>query len=340
MSTSTTKVSSPVRHQDLTDQQITTVRKKVINEAKHNEYFDQFCEHETWEKGSKTMSCRRLVYPKVKPSEVVPSQEGIAPRPTKIKYATFLYSVDDYRDKVEYTDESKRYNFDDVVRDSGDVLGNMFGQKLDYVKGKPFISSKATVTPVTVGSTPSLLKTMSKAKIILGKNKGLKWGNGSFLMMATPEVLDILNDELEAKGSSLDEATKKELANGCIYQKKGFIISECPSDLLIKNDSTHYVVFLAKTPEGKKPVTARSMGEVEVINNGLGSGILLDEDGNITNDANHQKGSVAVNALGLGAHINDDMCILVCEFPVETVAGSELEESGRSNYVSESESPE
>ena len=81
------------------------------------------------------------------------------------------------------------------------------------------------------------------------------------------------------------------------------------------------------------------MGDVQVINNGLGSGIMIDEDGNITADDNHQKGSVAVNALGLGAHINDDMCILVCEFPVETIAGTELTESARSNYVSESESP-
>ena len=246
MSTTNTKVSSPIRHQDLTDQQITTVKKKVINQAKHDEYFDQFCEHEPWEQGSKTMSCRRLVYPKVKPSEVKASQENVAPRPIKIKYATFLYGVDDYRDKVEYTDESKRYNFDDVVRDSGDVLGNMFGQKLDYIKGRPFISSKATITPST-----TLLKTMSKAKIILTKNKALKWGNGSFLMMATPEVLEILNDELEAKGSSLDEATKKELANGCIYQKKGFIISECPSDLLIKDAEKHYVIFLGKLQKVK-----------------------------------------------------------------------------------------
>lgn len=78
------------------------------------------------------------------------------------------------------------------------------------------------------------------------------------------------------------------------------------------------------------------MGDVEVINNPLGSSVLLDEDGNITSDDNRQEGSVAMNALGLGAAINDDMCILVCEFPINTVAGTDLAMSDRTGYVSSS----
>lgn len=323
-----------IKHTDLTDEQIAHVQKKIVTQAKKDEYFDQFCEHEPWEKGSNTMNYRRLIYPKVKQNEVKASTEGVAPRPTKIEYATYQVAVADYRDRVNYTDESKRYNFDDVVRDSGATLSYLFKQKLDYIKGKPFISSKATLTAET-----TLLKTMRKAKIVLGKNEGKKWFGANFLMMATPEVLEILQDELEAKGSSLDEATKEELAEGAIYRKKGFIISECPSDLLQKDAEKHYVIFLARTHDGKKPVTCRKMGDVEVINNPLGSGVLIDEDGNITDDANHQAGSIAMNAKGLGAHINDDMCILVCEFPVTTISGTNLPASGRTGYVSTSSSP-
>lgn len=329
-----TATQSVIKHADLTDQQITTIQKKIVAQAKHDEFFDKFCEHETWEKGSKTMSFRRLVLPKVKPSDVKPAQEGVAPRPTKINYATFKTSVEDYRDKVNYTDESVRYNFDDVVRDSGDTLSHLFTQKLDYIKGKPFISSKCTVT-----AESTLLKTMSKSKIILGKNKAKKWFGAHFLMMATPELIEKLQDELEAKGSSLDEATKEELAAGITHRKKGFLITECPSDLFIKDENTQYVVFIGRTFEGKSPVTVRKMGEVEVINNPLGSSVLLDEDGNITSDDNHQQGSIAMNAKGLGAAVNDDMCILVCEFPMTTIPGSDISMENRTGYVSSSESP-
>lgn len=328
-----TTVQSVVKHQDLTDEQITLIQKRIVEGAKAEEYFDQFCEHEPWKPGSKTMSYRRLIMPKVKKEDVVPATEGVAPRPTKIAYATFEVSVDDYRDKVPYSDESKRYNYDDVVRDAGATLAYKFTQKLDYIKGNPFISSHATITP-----EDTVTATMRKAKLILGpsKNKAKHWVGGSYLMMATPEVIEKFQDELEAKGSSLDEATKEELAKGAIYKKKGFVISECPSDLLQKDANTHYIVFMGRTYEGKSPVTCRKMGDVEVINNPLGSSVLLDEDGNITSDDNKQQGSVAMNALGLGAAINDDMCILVCEFPINTVSGTDLAMSGRTGYVSSS----
>lgn len=325
------------KHTDLTDEQIAHIRKKVITQAQKDEYFDQFCEHENWEAGSNTMNVRRLIYPKVSPTDVKPATEGVAPRPTKIEYATYKVSVADYRERFNYTDESERYNFDDVVRDGGSTLAYLFKQKLDYIKGKPFISSKATLTAET--GTGALIKTMRKAKIVLGKNEAKKWLGANFLMIATPETIEILQDELEAKGSALDEATKEELAQGAVFRKKGFMISECPSDLLQKDGTKHYVIFLGRTPDGRKPVTCRKMGDVQVINNPLGSGVLVDEEGNITNDANHQVGSIAMNALGLGAHISDDMCILVCEFPVTTIAGTNLTASGRTGYVSSSNSP-
>lgn len=329
-----TTVVTPIKHTDLTDEQITTIKKKIINQAKFDEYFDKFCEHETWEKGSKTMSSRRLIYPKVAPSEVKAATEGVAPRPSKIQYATFLTTVEDYRDKIPYTDESVRYNFDDVVRDAGSTLSYLFAQKLDYIKGKPFISSKCVLTKES-----TLIKTMRKAKIVLGKNKAKHYYGGKYLMIATPETIEILQDELEAKGSSLDAATKEELAQGVIHSKKGFVISECPSDLLQKNSTTHYVIFIGRTQEGRMPITASKMGDIEIINNPLGSSVLLDEDGNITSDDNHQMGSVAINAKGLSAAVNDDMCILVCEYTVSTIDGSNLAVSSRTGYKSDSSSP-
>lgn len=326
-------VAETIKHQDLTDEQITSIQKKIVTQAKKDEYFDKFCEHSKWGKGSKTLSYRRLIYPKVDPSEVKPAVEGVAPRPTKIAYATFETSVDDYRDKVPYTDESIRYNFDDVVRDAGATLGYKFTQKLDYIKGKPFISSKARIT-----AESTLIKTMRKAKIILGKNMAKHWAQGNYLMIASPEGVELLRDELEAKGSSLDEGTKVTLTNGTVLPaKKSFIISECPSDLLMINDHEQYVVFMGRTNEGKSPVEVKDYKDVEVINNPLGSGVLLDEDGNITADDNKQQGSVAMNALGLGAAVTDDMCILVCKFSIDAINGSDLAMSERTGFVSSSD---
>lgn len=324
-------VNEAVRHQDLTDQQIITIKRKIVAQARAQEYFDRFCEHERWEAGSKTLSYRRNVFPKVRPEDVKPAQEGVAPRPTKIAYATFQTTVADYRDKVVYTDESIRYNFDDVVRDSGDTLSYLFAKKLDYIKGKPFLSSKAVITP-----SETIEKTMRRAKIILTKNQAQHYARGKFLMMTTAEVVDTLVQELEAKGAALSEATKEELADATIAKRNGFEITECPSDLFYTTDGYQYIVFIGRTPEGKLPVVTYSMGDVEVINNALGSSVLLDEDGNITSDDNHQQGSVAVNAKGLGAAVTDDMCILVCKFKLDEIAGTNLAMSERSEYVSSS----
>ena len=124
-------VQNIVKHQDLTDQQITTIQKKIVNQAKFEEFFDKFCEHVPWKKGSSALECRRLIYPKVDPADVKPIAENVAPRPTSIQYATFRYTVSNYRDKFRYTRESKQYNFDDVVRDGGEVLGYKTVQKLE-----------------------------------------------------------------------------------------------------------------------------------------------------------------------------------------------------------------
>ena len=41
----------------------------------------------------------------------------------------------------------------------------------------------------------------------------------------------------------------------------------------------------------------------------------MDVNGHLTSDDNHQKGSIAVNALGNAAGIVDDFAILNCKFP-------------------------
>ena len=328
-------LNSAAKHGDLTAQQITTIQKKIVLQATQDEFFDKYCDKVPWVKGSKTLEYRRLIYPKVDPAQVLPIAEDVAPRPTTIEYATFQVAVENYRDKFVYTRESTQFNFDDVVRDGGEILSYKTTETLNYIKGKQFINSKAIITADT-----TLLGTLRKAKLILKKNKAKPWANGKYLAIMSPETLEKLQDELEAKGVSLDEATKEELALGAVSSKKGFLFAECPSDVLYKTGGKHVIVFMGRTYEGKSPVTCRQLGSVEVINNPLGSGLMVDQDGNITSDDNNQRGSIAVNIDGIGVHVNDDMCILNCDFTVETVAGSgfDTKPEDRTGYKPESKS--
>jgi len=91
--------------------------------------------------------------------------------------------------------------------------------------------------------------------------------------------------------------------------------------------------------DGQSPIdVAKLQGEsgIEVINNGLGSGVLVDEDGNYTADDNKQQGSVAINMDGLGACVADDLCILDCEFSANEIEATDLLLSEMSGYVSHS----
>lgn len=325
---------NPVKHGDLTDQQITEIKKKVLLQAAHDEFFAKFSHKVPWKKGAKTMSYRRLLYPKVNPEDVKPLTEGIAPRPSRIGYGTFEVAVENYADKVPYTREAVQYNIDDVVRDSGETLAYIFAQKLDYIKGKPFISSRASISYDT-----SVIKTMRKAKITLDKNKAKKWEGGLYLMMATPEVIEKLQDELVALGTSLDEATKEELARGIVGRKKGFVIASVPSDLFNLTGADagkHMVAFVGRTFQGTSPISVYQLGDIEVFNNPLGSAVLTDEDGNITADDNRQIGSVAMNADGLAAVVNDDLCILNCKITVATIGATDLADNERTGFVSSS----
>ncbi|MCK9235196.1 MAG: hypothetical protein M0Q41_10750 [Bacteroidales bacterium] len=322
---------TPNKHGDLTDQQVIEIKKKVLLQAAHDEFFAKFAHKVPWKKGARTMSYRRLIYPKVNPADIEPLTEGVAPRPSKIGYATFQVSVENYGDKVAYTREAVQYNIDDVVRDAGETLSYIFAQKMDYIKGKPFISSRASVSYDT-----SIIKTMRNAHIILTKNKAKKWEKGHFLMLATAEVIEQLQDELTDLGTSLDEVTKEELARGIVGRKKGFLIVEVPSDVFHLAGGKHNVSFMGRTYQGYSPITVHQLGDIDVYNNPLGSGVLTDEDGNITADDNRQIGSVAMNADGLAAVVNDDLCILNCEITISTIAGSELSMSERTNYVSSS----
>ena len=332
-----------VKYAELTDEHIVDVKKGIELFVKSNEYWDRFVHHSSVPRGHKEYTSRRLIAPKVKKEDIRKRAELVAPRPSKIAVMTVTKTVDNYGDKALYTREDLQYHFDNTVGNIRATLQEIAVQKLDLIKGEPFFKSKAIITPVNDGSgNPKILLTAEKAAIILRKNKANRWDGQHFLAHITPEELNLLRAEIAAKGDRLSEPVKKELDGRTydVYTYGDFMYSVTVSDLMYKNASTQYIVFMGKRGiDGQSPVdVAKLQGEsgIEVINNGLGSGVLVDEDGNYTADDNKQQGSVAINMDGLGACVSDDLCILDCEFAAEEIKGIELPLSQLSGYLSHS----
>lgn len=326
-----------VKYAELKDEHITDIKKEIEGFVSEEEYWDKFVHHSKVARGHRTFSSRRLVKPIVKAEDVVARAEFVAPRPTKIVVETFEKTVSNYGDKAIYSREDLQFHFDDTVKNIADVLKEIAVQKKDFIKGKPFLNSACTITYDT-----SLLKTLSNAVVILRKNGAKRWDGKHYLAHITPEVKNLLRAELEAKGTSLSERVKIQL-NGRAYDFDAYgdwIFSDTIVPSMYKSDTVQYLVLMGKRGiDGNSPVdVAKLEGEsdIEVINNGLGNGVLVDVDGNYTSDDNKQQGSVAINIDGLGAAVSDDLCILDCEITVDEIKGSALLEEQKTGFVSKS----
>ena len=326
-----------VKYAELTDEHIKDVKKGIEMFVESNEYWDKFVHHSSVPRGHKEFTSRRLIAPKVAKEDIKERAEFVAPRPTKIAVATFVKTVCNYGDKAIYSREDLQYHFDNTVANIRATLQEIARQKLDLIKGEPFFKSKAILTAET-----TILATAEKAAIILRKNKAIRWDGTHYLAHITPEELNILRGEIAAKGDRLSEPVKKELDGRTydVYSYGDFMYSVNVSDLMYKNASTQYIVFMGKRGiDGSSPIdVAKLEGEsgIEVINNGLGSGVLIDEDGNYTSDDNKQQGAVAINMDGLGACVSDDLCILDCEFTASEIKMAPIDMADLSGYVSTS----
>ena len=327
-----------VKYAELTDEHIADVKKGIELFVKSEEYWDKFAHHSIVPRGHKNFTSRRLIRPKVKAEDIQPRAEFVAPRPTKIAVATFTKSVANYGDKAIYSREDLQYHFDDTLANIRYVLQEIAVQKKNIIKGKAFISSRATLAYDT-----NLRTTLRKAVKVLRKNGVKRWDGRHYLCHLTLEELSALRAEIDA-ASEKSEKMRMTL-EGVDYEFdvwEDWILSVPWNDdvTLYKNDSTQYLVMMGKRGiDGESPVdVAKLEGEadIELINNGLGSGVLEDADGNYTSDDNKQQGSVAINMDGLGAAVSDDLGILVCEVSAAKIKESAIAISDLTGYVSHS----
>lgn len=330
-------LSDPITYDSLPDEAVTDIGDNIEKFIETAEYWDKFCHHSTVKKGHKKFSYRRLIRPDVRPEDIHEMAELVAPRPTKIALATFEKSVGNYGENGEYTREDLMFHLDNTVLSLTSTLKEKMRQILDLVKGKAFVSSRATITYET-----SLLNTLENAAIIFRKNEVLPWANNYYLAHLTPEEWKQLKAEVRANKESLDEKTKVAI-NGkeeefAVYGDWMFSIST--SKVLYKNATTQILVLQGRrgidNESGVECSKMEGYGKTEFGDNGLGDGLIYDEDGRLTNDKNKQKGSCYINALGVGVGISDDLAILNCEVTINEVSGTTIDLAERHGYKSTS----
>lgn len=318
-----------VKYAELTDEHIVDIKKSLEMFVPSEEYWDKFVHHSTVPRGHRTYQSRILIAPKVNEADITTRAEFVAPRPSKIAVKTVERTVNNYGDKAIYSKEDLQFHFDDTIKSINATLKEIAVQKLDWIKGKAFISSRAILTPVQVSGADSILATAEEAAIIFRKNKVKRWDGAHYLAHITPEGLRKLRSEIGNKGELLSEPVKKEL-DGRTYEYYAygdFYYSVTAHDLMYLTESgtqKQYVIFMGKRQiDGESPIdVAKLQGEsnIEVINNPLGTGVLVDAAGNITADDNKQQGSVAINMDGLGACVSDDLCVLRAKFSINFVS--------------------
>lgn len=330
-------LGDPITYDSLPDEIVTDIGDDIEKFIETAEYWDKFAHHSTVKKGHKKFSYRRLIRPDVKPDEVHEMAELVAPRPTKIALATFEKSVGNYGENGEYTREDLMFHLDNTVLSLSATLKEKMRQVLDIVKGKQFISSRAIISYDT-----SLVNTLDNAAIIFRKNEVNRWANGYYLAHFTPEMWKKFKGEVRALGQSLDEKTKVAI-NGKeeeFHVYGDWMFSITTSKVLYKSATVQILVLQGRRGiDGESGVEVSKMegyGKTEFGDNGLGDGLIYDEDGNLVNDKNKQKGSCYVNALGVGAGISDDLAILNCDVTVNEIKGSAIPTAALNRFVSKS----
>lgn len=324
----------PITRTSLPNECVNDIAENIEKFIDGAEYWDRFCHHSVVKKGHKKFSYRRLIKPDVHPTDIHEMAELVAPRPTKIALATFEKSVANYGENGEYTREDLMYHLDNTVLSLTATLKEKMRQVLDLVKGHAFVSSRATIT---YGST--LLETLEDAAIIFRKNEVNRWANGYYLAHLTPEMWKQLKAEVRLNKESLDEKTKIML-NGKeeefpVYGDWMFSITT--SKVVYKDSGTQILVLQGRrgidNESGVEVSRMEGYGKIEFGDNGLGDGLIYDEDGNLTNDKNKQKGSCFINALGVGVGISDDLAVLNCEVTINEVAKAAVNLAERTSFV-------
>lgn len=326
--------TNPVKHGDLTIEQIAFIKKNIITSLRSKDSFwDKFCSHESVNDGHSSYEWRKLNLPKVKLSDIKDMQEGITPEGLTLEYVKFAVRPVNFGTYIPYTDESVKYNFDDVKRDASTRLGQHAFETVELRKARQFVAGTCTMS-----TTVDFFKDATKARTILKKNNVKPISGNKYGCILTSEqageVLSTYQDKIQ------HTSQKEAVIDGYIGELNGFVLFENTSEVLYKNETTAYCLFIGKA-NGEMPVKTVSFGNanVEVYNNALGSGVSVDAEGNVVNDHNHQHGSVSYKVMGFATTITYDEAIVRAEYTIPSIYELEVTDADRTGYVAKESSP-
>lgn len=342
-----------VTHGGLTVQQIADIQKSLlVSLRKRDTFWDKFCSHTSVPAGTSSVEWRKLNIPELTPSQISNLTEGVTPAGLKLEYVKFTVSPVDYGSWIGYTDKSKRYNYDDVVRDAKTVLAQRARDEAEIRKAQQFISGTCTMD-LTAGDK-KFLGDLLKARTILKKNHIKPISGNKFGCILTPEhAAKVL---LDYAAEITHTSQKESVINGYIGELGGFILFECADEVMYKRTAADvenevsattegYCLFIGKTEYGM-PVQTVAFGNasVEVYDNGLGSVPSKDGSGNILPDALHQRGSVGYKVMGFATRILADEAIIRALFVIDDSSDEggdriDVTDSNRTGYSAKSTSP-
>lgn len=337
-----------VKHGELSVQQIAHIQKDVLVSLNKDTFWDKFCSHTVVPAGQSSVEWRKLNIPDLTQAQVTDLSEGVTPDSLSMTYVKFSVTPVDYGKWIEYTDKSKRYNFDDVVRDAKLILSNDAHQQAEWRKAAQFISGTCTMNLET--GTNGFLKSLLKARTILKRNNvkpisGQKFG----CILTSEQAAQVLVDY----ATQITHTSQKEaLIDGYLGELGGFILYETTHEKMYKTvtegsgDSAKtktvgYCLFIGKSDFGM-PVQTVAFGNdsVEVYDNGLGS-VPQYADNKLKPDALHQRGSVGYKVMGFAARILADEAIIRAEYTISEDANGKvaLAVTSRSHKTGEATSP-
>lgn len=325
-----------IKHKDLSVEQVKKIARTLLAHARVDQFWGKFTRHQTNEAGYSEISWRKLNYNNLTTADLKDLEEGHTPDPAKLSYSEFKCTVSDFGNWIAYTDKSKRYNYDDVVRDGKSLLADDLDQQKELRIARQFYMGTATLT-----AQSTFLATLLKAKTILKKNKAKPVVDGKYVAIIPDEIA---NEVLVTYEKSLTNTTEKNaIIEGYIGCLGGFILYSRTDDVCYKSSTTGYCLFMGKSVNGL-PVGTVSIGDsnAAVYDNGLGSVPEYESVGGkitVKPDALHQRGSLGYKVMGFGTRIIDDEAILRCEMALEKVTEGSVAEASRSHFVSTSESP-
>ena len=263
-----------VKNGELSVEQIADIQKNLLVSLRNkNAFWDKFCSHEKIQPGRTSLEWRKLNVPALSPSDISNLVEGVTPAGLSMEYVKFSVAPVDFGSWIGYTDKSKRYNYDDVVRDAKVILGQRAFEEVEIRKANEFLAGCVTMDFTSSAVTNHFLKDLLKARTILKKNHVKPLNGNKFGCILTPEqAAEVLIDYKDA----ITHTTQKEaLINGYIGELGGFMLFECADKVMYKAAVTA-VAAEAGTPLAENAAGTEGVTYYTRASSSAGAGYLND----------------------------------------------------------------